>query len=95
MVSIRTATTDDLLAIQNANLHCLPENYQLKYYMCVATAGAMASLALIRPPPAHLATALCYGPLITLQVPHPLLARADICGRGRRRAHRRLRARED
>lgn len=42
-----------------------------------------------------------HGPLlrpphhITLQVPHPLLARADICGRGRRRAHRRLRARED
>ena len=39
MVSIRTATTDDLLAIQNANLHCLPENYQLKYYMCVAGRG--------------------------------------------------------
>jgi peptide alpha-N-acetyltransferase len=33
MVSIRPATTGDLLAIQNANLHCLPENYQLKYYM--------------------------------------------------------------
>lgn len=98
MVSIRTATTDDLLAIQNANLHCLPENYQLKYYMCVAppTAGAMAGLALILHPAAHLATAfLLRPPHITLQVPHPLLARADICGRGRRRAHRRLRARED
>lgn len=24
---------DDLLAVQNANLLCLPENYQLKYYL--------------------------------------------------------------
>jgi peptide alpha-N-acetyltransferase len=32
MCSIRRATIHDLLAIQNANLHCLPENYQLKYY---------------------------------------------------------------
>lgn len=74
MVSIRTATTDDLLAIQNANLHCLPENYQLKYYMCVATAGAMAGLALILPPSAHLATALCYGPLITSHCRYHILS---------------------
>jgi len=32
MVSIRQATVDDLLAMQNANLKCLPENYQMKYY---------------------------------------------------------------
>lgn len=33
MVSIRVANIDDLLSIQNSNLHCLPENYQMKYYM--------------------------------------------------------------
>lgn len=48
MVSIRTATTDDLLAIQNANLHCLPENYQLKYYMCVAGVAAHTPTRLCR-----------------------------------------------
>lgn len=32
MVSIRRATIDDLMAMQNANLFCLPENYQMKYY---------------------------------------------------------------
>ncbi|GLE01592.1 hypothetical protein PINS_up010422 [Pythium insidiosum] len=32
MVSIRNATVQDLLQMQNANLWCLPENYQLKYY---------------------------------------------------------------
>eukprot|EP01129_Flabellula_baltica_P015386 TRINITY_DN7776_c0_g1_i1.p1 TRINITY_DN7776_c0_g1~~TRINITY_DN7776_c0_g1_i1.p1 ORF type:complete len:170 (-),score=41.24 TRINITY_DN7776_c0_g1_i1:21-530(-) len=32
MVSIRRAEIDDLLAMQNANLHCLPENYNLRYY---------------------------------------------------------------
>ena len=32
-VSIRRAESDDLLAMQAANLHCLPENYQMKYYM--------------------------------------------------------------
>mmetsp|Transcript_22752 Transcript_22752/g.49853 ORF Transcript_22752/g.49853 Transcript_22752/m.49853 type:complete len:219 (-) Transcript_22752:233-889(-) len=32
MVCIRQATVDDLLAMQNANLWCLPENYQMKYY---------------------------------------------------------------
>ena len=30
MVSIRRATIHDLLKVQDANLHCLPENYQLK-----------------------------------------------------------------
>ena len=33
MVSIRLARSEDLPAIQNANLQCLPENYQLKYYI--------------------------------------------------------------
>mmetsp|Transcript_28377 Transcript_28377/g.53660 ORF Transcript_28377/g.53660 Transcript_28377/m.53660 type:complete len:212 (+) Transcript_28377:110-745(+) len=32
MVCIRQATVDDLLAMQNTNLWCLPENYQMKYY---------------------------------------------------------------
>eukprot|EP01105_Mastigella_eilhardi_P009287 TRINITY_DN219_c0_g1_i1.p1 TRINITY_DN219_c0_g1~~TRINITY_DN219_c0_g1_i1.p1 ORF type:complete len:247 (-),score=93.80 TRINITY_DN219_c0_g1_i1:1284-2024(-) len=32
MVSIRRANVDDMIAIQNANLTCLPENYQMKYY---------------------------------------------------------------
>jgi peptide alpha-N-acetyltransferase len=32
MVSIRPATIDDLLSMQNTNLWCLPENYNLKYY---------------------------------------------------------------
>ncbi|GBG34610.1 N-alpha-acetyltransferase 10 [Hondaea fermentalgiana] len=33
MVNIRRATVEDLLAMQNCNLHCLPENYQMKYYV--------------------------------------------------------------
>jgi ribosomal protein S18 acetylase RimI-like enzyme len=32
MVNIRRATVDDLHSIQAANLCCLPENYQMKYY---------------------------------------------------------------
>ncbi|SCU94244.1 LADA_0G07426g1_1 [Lachancea dasiensis] len=32
-VTIRRATIDDLLCMQNANLHNLPENYLFKYYM--------------------------------------------------------------
>lgn len=32
MVIIRPATVDDLPGMQHANLNCLPENYQLKYY---------------------------------------------------------------
>jgi len=32
MVSIRRATIDDLPAMQNCNLWCLPENYTAKYY---------------------------------------------------------------
>ncbi|KAK9907688.1 hypothetical protein WJX75_008161 [Coccomyxa subellipsoidea] len=32
MVCIRSATMEDLLAMQRCNLLCLPENYQLKYY---------------------------------------------------------------
>lgn len=33
MVCIRQATVEDLLAMQACNLMCLPENYQMKYYM--------------------------------------------------------------
>jgi len=33
MVNIRRATPGDLVAMQTCNLHCLPENYQLKYFM--------------------------------------------------------------
>lgn len=33
MVSIRQARMNDLLEMQNCNLMCLPENYQLKYYL--------------------------------------------------------------
>eukprot|EP00039_Didymoeca_costata_P024245 m.9738 g.9738 ORF g.9738 m.9738 type:complete len:191 (-) comp4124_c0_seq1:5021-5593(-) len=33
MASIRLCTVDDILAMQHCNLLCLPENYQLKYYL--------------------------------------------------------------
>mmetsp|Transcript_5599 Transcript_5599/g.8529 ORF Transcript_5599/g.8529 Transcript_5599/m.8529 type:complete len:201 (-) Transcript_5599:132-734(-) len=33
MVCIRQATAEDLLQMQTTNLWCLPENYQMKYYM--------------------------------------------------------------
>ena len=33
MVSIRRATMEDLLKMQQTNLLCLPENYQFKYYI--------------------------------------------------------------
>lgn len=32
MISIQPAKIEDLLAMQQANLWCLPENYQMKYY---------------------------------------------------------------
>lgn len=32
MVCVRMATVSDLPAMQNTNLWCLPENYQMKYY---------------------------------------------------------------
>ena len=32
MCSIRRATVEDLLNMQDTNLHCLPENYNLRYY---------------------------------------------------------------
>ena len=32
MVNIRMATVNDLLEMQQCNLWCLPENYQMKYY---------------------------------------------------------------
>ncbi len=33
MVCIRQATAEDMIQMQNSNLWCLPENYQLKYYL--------------------------------------------------------------
>jgi len=33
MISIRRAQVEDLMAMQAANLSCLPENYQMKYYL--------------------------------------------------------------
>ena len=33
MVSIRRATVEDLIKMQQTNLLCLPENYQYKYYI--------------------------------------------------------------
>ena len=33
MVCVRRAVLDDLIAMQQCNLFCLPENYQLKYYL--------------------------------------------------------------
>ena len=33
MVSIRRATVEDLIKMQQTNLLCLPENYQFKYYI--------------------------------------------------------------
>ncbi|KAJ1327328.1 hypothetical protein BSLG_010670 [Batrachochytrium salamandrivorans] len=33
MISIRPATAEDLLSMQNCNLLNLPENYQMKYYI--------------------------------------------------------------
>ena len=33
MVCIRPATVEDLAAMQHCNLMCLPENYQMKYYV--------------------------------------------------------------
>ncbi|XP_049849198.1 N-alpha-acetyltransferase daf-31-like [Schistocerca gregaria] len=33
MITIRRARCDDLLKMQQANLLCLPENYQFKYYL--------------------------------------------------------------
>jgi ribosomal protein S18 acetylase RimI-like enzyme len=33
MVCVRQATLDDLIFMQRCNLLCLPENYQLKYYL--------------------------------------------------------------
>jgi len=35
MVSIRMANVQDLLQVQNTNLWCLPENYQVCVYVCV------------------------------------------------------------
>lgn len=33
MVCVRQATLEDLISMQRCNLLCLPENYQLKYYL--------------------------------------------------------------
>ncbi|KAL0222647.1 hypothetical protein RCL1_002501 [Eukaryota sp. TZLM3-RCL] len=37
MVTIRQAQVSDLPCVQDCNLHCLPENYNLKYYLYHAT----------------------------------------------------------
>ena len=37
-VCVRAATVDDLWAMQRCNLMCLPENYQMKYYLYHALA---------------------------------------------------------
>ena len=37
MVSIRQATLEDLLSMQDANLHCLPEDYQVTTHCDIAT----------------------------------------------------------
>ncbi|KAI9003071.1 acyl-CoA N-acyltransferase, partial [Gaertneriomyces semiglobifer] len=37
MIDIRPATVQDLLSMQSCNLHNLPENYQMKYYIYHAT----------------------------------------------------------
>merc|ERR1712037_275424 len=33
MINIRNASVEDMQAMQHCNLLCLPENYQLKYYL--------------------------------------------------------------
>ena len=33
IMNIRCARTEDLMNMQHCNLLCLPENYQMKYYM--------------------------------------------------------------
>ena len=33
MVTVRRATINDLLRVQQCNLQCLPENYQMRYYL--------------------------------------------------------------
>ncbi len=43
MITIRVATVNDLLQMQNCNLHNLPENYQLKYYIYHAMSWAQLS----------------------------------------------------
>lgn len=43
MIIIRKATINDLMGMQNANLHNLPENYQFKYYLYHAESWPQAS----------------------------------------------------
>ncbi|AEY98092.1 FAFR409Wp [Eremothecium gossypii FDAG1] len=43
-VTIRRATIEDILCMQNANLHNLPENYMLKYYMYHVLSWPQASI---------------------------------------------------
>jgi ribosomal protein S18 acetylase RimI-like enzyme len=33
MISIRQMLIEDILEVQNCNIQCLPENYQVKYYV--------------------------------------------------------------
>lgn len=46
-ISIRRATVDDLQAMQNANLHNLPENYSMKYYLYHLLSWPEASLVAV------------------------------------------------
>lgn len=43
MIVVRKATVADLMDMQNTNLHNLPENYQLKYYLYHIAAWPQAS----------------------------------------------------
>jgi N-alpha-acetyltransferase 10/11 len=43
MINIRPATVQDMLDMQNANLHNLPENYQSKYYLYHSTSWPQLS----------------------------------------------------
>lgn len=50
MVNIRSATIADLAEMQNANLQCLPENYQMKSERCENDDGSGESGAERRTP---------------------------------------------
>ena len=97
MVNIRQATVSDLFEMQNANLFCLPENYQMKYTPIPCTLATATSC-----------TCACDGLLLiafsvhvcspgqVLHVSHPVVAAATVRGGGRgQRPHRRLRAGQD
>jgi len=64
MVCIRPATLDDLWSMQHCNLMCLPENYQMKYYLyhslswpqmlyVAESGGKIVGYVLVRPVALH------------------------------------------